>query len=132
MKKHEKILKLENDYKIDRKTKNIIEDYANLLYVSVVSIIEFIHLAQKERILLDKKSHKNVFDFLEAFNIEIKYLQKEHLQVYAGLELTKEHNDPNDRVIVSQAICENIPLISSDQKLAAYTKYGLDLIFNKI
>lgn len=118
----------ESDHKLDRNVRNIILDPANLLYVSNISIIEFIHLMQKGRITL----HKDVFEFLKSFGIEIKYLQKEHLQVYSNLELTKDHNDPNDRVIVSQAICEHITLISSDRKLNEYVKYGLDLIFNRI
>ncbi len=122
----------ESDYKLDKNVKYILNDYSNSFYVSVVSIFELIHLIQKGRVALQKKFNQNVFDFLKSFEIEIKYLRKEHLQVYSNLELSKDHNDPNDRVIVSQAICEKIPLISSDRKLEIYSKNGLDLIFNKI
>ncbi len=122
----------ESDYKLDNDVKSILNDYSNSFYVSVVSILELIHLIQKGKIFRHNNFNANVFDFVNAFGLEVKYLQKEHLQVYSGLELTKEHNDPNDRIIVSQAICENIPLISSDRKLKAYTQYGLDLIFNNI
>ncbi len=40
----------ENESKIEKKVKNIIEDCSNRLYVSDISVIEFIHLMQKGRI----------------------------------------------------------------------------------
>ena len=45
--------------------------------------------------------------------------------------MVEGHNDPNDRLIISQAITEKIPLISSDTKFPKYVKFGLDLIPNR-
>ena len=65
------------------------------------------------------------------FGFHVKYVSKEHLCTLACLELVENHNDPNDRLIISQAITEKMPLISSDTKFPKYVKHGLDLIYNR-
>jgi PIN domain nuclease of toxin-antitoxin system len=60
----------------------------------------------------------------------IKYVKKEHLKTLVNLPIVSNHNDPNDRLIISQAITEKIPLISSDTTFPLYRKHGLDLIEN--
>ena len=64
--------------------------------------------------------------------IKILPLKKEHLKTYARLEINEDqdHNDPSDHIIISHAITERIPLISSDTRFPFYTKQGLDLIYN--
>ena len=41
------------------------------------------------------------------------------------------HNDPSDHIIISHAITERLPLISSDRRFEFYRKQGLDFVFNK-
>jgi PIN domain nuclease of toxin-antitoxin system len=47
------------------------------------------------------------------------------------LDLVEGHNDPSDRLIISQALTERMTLISSDTKFPKYRKQGLDLIANR-
>lgn len=49
---------------------------------------------------------------------------------YSRLQLNEaqNHYDPSDHIIISQAITEKLPLISSDLKIPFYRKQGLDLI----
>ncbi|WP_455614777.1 PIN domain-containing protein [Bacteroides congonensis] len=65
--------------------------------------------------------------------IKILPLKKEHMQTYARLEIneTQGHKDPSDHVIITHAITEHLPLISSDTRFEFYRSQGLDLIFNK-
>ena len=90
-------------------------------------------LVQTERIILEKSLRsREVFDIVEnEFELQVKYVTKEHLQTLSKLETVEGHNDPSDRLIISQAITEKIPLISSDKKFPKYTKFGLDLIPNR-
>jgi len=37
----------------------------------------------------------------------------------------------NDHLIISQAISDKIPVISSDYKFKEYIEQGLDFVFNK-
>lgn len=59
--------------------------------------------------------------------------REEHMRTYARLQLNKamDHKDPSDHVIISHAITERIPLISSDRKFDFYRNQGLDFIKNE-
>ena len=50
---------------------------------------------------------------------------------YSTLPLFDEHRDPNDRLIIAQAISDKIALVSSDRKFDMYEKYGLEFVFNR-
>jgi len=52
-------------------------------------------------------------------------------ELYAMLPMYENHRDPNDRLIIAQAMSDKISLGSSDRKFEQYTKYGLDFIFNR-
>jgi len=110
----------------------ILCDYENLIYVSSESIKEITHLFQNGKIQFQKGKKPTdfeIFDFVEnKLNMVVKYVAKEHLQTMAKLPVVSDHNDPSDRLIISQAITENMPLISSDSKFPKYQKYGLNLI----
>jgi len=121
------------DYDISNYTKNILEDYENTIYVSSESIKEFIHLVQNGKIKLHKEQNVlDVFTLIEdTLGFHVKYVSKEHLCTLANLESVENHNDPSDRLIISQAITEKMPLISSDSKFPKYRKHGLDLIYSR-
>jgi len=123
---------VEDDYIADN-VRAILEDYENIIYVSSESVKEFVHLMQNGKITPNKKLHKlEVFDLIEnTFGLNVKYVTKEHLQTLAKLALVEGHNDPSDRLIISQSLTEKMPLISSDTKFPKYRKHDLDLIVNR-
>jgi len=112
---------------------NLIDSYENQIYVSSESMKEFIHLVQNGRVVPKKEIRSlDIFDLIETtFGFEVKYVTKEHLRTFAKLDLVEGHNDPSDRLIISQALTEKIPVISSDTKFPKYRKQGLDLIINR-
>jgi len=121
------------DKYIPNDVRAILVDYENQIYVSSESIKEFIQLVQTGRVV-PKSSFRSldVFDLIEnEFGLNVKYVTKEHLRTLSKLETVEGHNDPSDRLIISQAITEKIPLISSDTKFPKYTKFGLDFIPNR-
>ena len=117
-------------YQLKKNVLQLLEDYENQIYVSSESIKEFIHLIQQNRIKLDIKKIDDIFDYIETLGYTVKYVKKEHLKTLVNLPVVKTHNDPNDRLIISQSITEKIPLISSDTAFPLYRKYGLELIEN--
>ena len=118
------------DRVFSKKVQQILEDKDNLVYVCSESIREFIHLAQLRKIT-PKRENFDIFSFVESeLGCEVKYVAKEHLRTLAKLPIIDEHKDPADRLIISQAITEKIPLISSDKQFPKYRKYGLDFIPN--
>jgi PIN domain nuclease of toxin-antitoxin system len=78
------------------------------------------------------KNPDDIIDSIEnEWNIIIKYIKKEHLLTLSALDLVKDHNDPSDRLIIAQAITENLPLISSERKFEYYRKQKLQFVYNK-
>jgi len=119
-----------NRSRLKKNVLQLLEDYDNQIYVSSESIKEFIHLFQQNRIKVNIKKAEDVFDYIEILGYTIKYIKKEHLKIFANLPVVKDHNDPNDRLIIAQSITEKITLISSDTAFPLYRKHGLDLIEN--
>jgi PIN domain nuclease of toxin-antitoxin system len=111
----------------------ILEDTDNLIYMSSVSVQEIFILLQSKKIYVKEwLLPKDVFNTIEnEFGIILNYVKKEHLLTFAKIELVTDHSDPFDRIIISQAITEQMPLISSDTKFKNYRKQKLDLIFNE-
>ena len=105
-------IRLIEDNDISDGIKTILEDYENIINVSSESIKEFVHLVQNDKIVLKKEFRLlNIFDLIEnTFGLNIKYVAKEHLNTFAKLDLVEGHNDPSDRLIISQALTEKIPL----------------------
>ena len=59
---------------------------------------------------------------------EVLDVQRPHAERQAELPFPADgHRDPFDRMLVSQAIVEGIPLLSGDGRLHAYTAWGLVL-----
>jgi PIN domain nuclease of toxin-antitoxin system len=114
---------------------NILSDYDNLFYTSSICVGELLHLYKSDNIIFKKEKTKNpkrILDALNEANIKIVMASENHLKFYAGMNISySEHNDPNDHIIISQSICDKIPVISSDKKFKLYEKQGLQFIFNK-
>ena len=65
---------------------------------------------------------------IEELYINVLYVTKEHLQELENLPSVPNHNDPNDRMIIAQAMSNRLELVSSDTKFVHYKKYGLQLV----
>ncbi|MCL2728051.1 MAG: PIN domain-containing protein [Bacteroidales bacterium] len=110
----------------------IIDDYSNFFYVSSVAVKELIHACKTGNIReVNAKSVNELFDDIEKLGIEIVPMNKRHLLQYAALEAVEGHKDPNDHIIIAQAISDKIPIISSDRMFKAYTSQGLGFVFNR-
>ncbi len=103
-------------------------DYSNVLFTSTVCVQELIHLCQTGKI---KQEADNVVSDLDNAGINIEQVTEKHLKSFAGLPLYDDHRDPNDRLIIAQAIADRVPLVSSDRKFSLYERYGLDFIYNE-
>ncbi len=122
------------DY-LDRNVTAIVQDVSNSLCISVESVRELIVWYRNKSIA--RKQWKTCADLVNSieseFNIKILPLKKEHMETYSKLTINEMegHKDPSDHVIISHALTERLPLISSDRRFPFYVKQGLDLIFNE-
>jgi len=125
-------LLIDND-NISKDVFEIINDYDNIFYISTVVAKEIVHLHKRGVIKESRfKTSKDVLKAIERTGIIIKPLNECHIQKYAEINIPVEkHNDPNDHVIIAQAIAERIPVISSDRKFELYASQGLKFIYNQ-
>lgn len=113
----------------------VLSDYGNTLLSSSVCVHELLHLYQIGKIPFKKGVNaprpSEVLGWLDDMGIEVVLADKRHLQCYSELEIYDDHRDPNDRLIIAQAIADRIPLVSSDGKFSRYRRCGLDFIYNE-
>ena len=120
---------------LSRDVKAILEEPDTILNMSVESVRELIVGYRNKK--LCSKRWKSVEEMVKAiedeFYIKVLPLKKEHMMVYARMDINEAqgHKDPSDHVIIAHAITERLPLISSDTRFAFYRSQGLDLIFNE-
>ena len=120
---------------LSRDVKAILEDYDNSFYVSAETVRELVVAFNNGGLVSKywKTAKEMVRSIRETFFIYILPIGEEHMSTYAQLELNlaEDHKDPSDHVIISHAITNGMPLISSDHKFKFYQKQGLELIFNE-
>ena len=63
---------------------------------------------------------------MKKYKIELLQLTIEHIQKLLKLEY--HHRDPFDRIIISQAISENLVIITKDEN---FPKYDVKLFWNR-
>ncbi|HPO63328.1 MAG TPA: type II toxin-antitoxin system VapC family toxin [Candidatus Kapabacteria bacterium] len=120
---HSYIWYVEDDKQLSRNALNIIDNPDNELYLSIVSIWEITIKSSLNKLNL-KQSISNIYDELNKLNIEILSLEKKNFEILYNLEFF--HRDPFDRMIISQAITENLPIISKD---IAFNNYKIERIW---
>jgi PIN domain nuclease of toxin-antitoxin system len=128
---------LYNRDELSLEVSELLFDYANILFTSSICVQELIHLTQigKVQKVVNGK-HKpidpiTVINTISDAGIDIVPIEKRHLSQLASLPLNDDHRDPNDRLIIAQAISDRTALISSDHQFSQYKKYGLDFIMNE-
>lgn len=113
----------------------IIKEPETILYISAESVRELIVGYRNKGLCSGQWNsvEKMVAAIEKEYYVKILPLKKEHMQTYARLDINEAqgHKDPSDHVIISHAITERLPLISSDNRFEFYRNQGLDLIFNQ-
>ena len=112
----------------------LLTDYENILYTSSVCVQEMIHLCEIGKIgndKYDKYEAGEILQWLKENDIRIVPVEERHLEKYAEMPMHEEHRDPNDRMIIAQAIVDKVPVISSDCKFGQYAEEGLEFVQNE-
>ncbi|GHT50440.1 twitching motility protein PilT [Bacteroidia bacterium] len=116
---------------LERDIREILDDYNNLLYISTVSVQEMVFLKKRNRVKLPWKKPEDTLTAMDSMNLQLLPVKREHLETFARLTIPESHYDPNDHVIISQAITEKMRLVSSDRQFENYTSQKLRLLFNQ-
>ena len=108
----------QDDPRLSRQAKSMIEDPGNRKRVSIATCWEIaikvalkkLHLGEPSRPYLQRLIAQNHFDLLP--------ITLEHATAVEGLPL--HHRDPFDRLLIARAIIEKRPILSADVAFDAY------------
>ncbi len=114
----------END-QLNSEIVNLLEDCDNTLYFSMISLWEISIKMNIGKLKLDA-SFSNLLTFLKEFNINILPITILDIEYYLNLPLY--HRDPFDRILVAQAINNQLILISCD---VAFDNYSIERLGKK-
>jgi len=98
--------------------KQIIQQANNELYVSICSLWEMQIKHQLGKLELDLPLSELWQKQRDISSLQL--LQVEETHVWALDKLPHHHKDPFDRLLIAQAVCENIPFMSADVIMDQY------------
>jgi len=107
--------------RLSRRVAQRLEDSANELWLSPISIWETLLLAQRGRIQLDVATTHWIEVVLRDFPVRDATLTREVAIVSREVDL--RHQDPADRFIAASAIVYELILVTADERLLRAKKY---------
>ncbi|MBI4945036.1 MAG: type II toxin-antitoxin system VapC family toxin [Bacteroidetes bacterium] len=113
------------DPKLPVRTKQIIESIENRCFVSIATYWEIAIKHSLGRLDLNSDL-KNIFQIIENTGFELLPITLNQILTNAGLEY--HHHDPFDRIIIAQAMYENLMIVSKDEQ---FKSYNISLIWEK-
>ncbi|MDZ7956591.1 MAG: type II toxin-antitoxin system VapC family toxin [Aulosira sp. DedQUE10] len=99
--------------------KALIEDEYNEKWLSIISVWEMAIKCSIGKLTFNLPLQTFVEQQIQQNSIDLLSIQMRHLAIVATLPL--HHRDPFDRLLIAQAIAEEIPIISADVAFDAYS-----------
>ncbi len=106
-----------DDKRLSHKARRLIESTQNKIIVSAASFWEIAIKQTLGRIKIDVAELEEAITIDDFEPLPIKLL---HTVEVAGLPL--HHNDPFDRMLIAQCLCETAHLLTHDEALSSYGK----------
>lgn len=115
---------ISKDNRLSDKSIQIISDADNEIYLSVASAWEISIKTRLKKLSLPKSPEKFIPQQAEQNHFTVLPIQMKHaLGVY---KLGKHHEDPFDRLLISQSLIEKMPIISID---SIFQKYRVKVLW---
>lgn len=106
------------DPRLSATARALLKDPDAEIFLSVASLWEIAVKVNIGKLTLDDDFKPFVTNQMIAYRIDRLDVTIEHLSTLIALPL--HHRDPFDRLIIAQAVAENLPIISVDVKFDAY------------
>jgi len=108
--------------RLSRKARTVMRDPANQREVSVISLAEIAMKNAAGKLNLSRE------DAMEALSrLQVSMLPYAEAQVFELMTLPVHHRDPFDRMLIAQALAEDVPVITCDKEFRKYK--GLEVIW---
>jgi len=118
------LLSMESLQKINHEARRILEASENDLFLSAASSWEISIKWNIGKLKLPEPSSLYIPKLLSAKGI--RALQITHLHALSAGELPRHHGDPFDRMLIAQAVVEDLVLMTTDRE---FQKYKLALLW---
>jgi PIN domain nuclease of toxin-antitoxin system len=105
-------------HKLSSSARSLFADTANQLFLSVASLWEIAIKVNLGRLTLTRPFDEFVQDATTAVGISIIPIEVQHVSRLEKLE--HHHRDPFDRMLVVQALTEQLTILSADEALDRY------------
>ena len=115
--------------KISKKTFQILEDENNTVYISSMSFWEIAIKVQSKKLELHGINVLQIPHIAKQLNFTILDPQTYDYVSISQIPLKENHHDPFDRMLIQQAIRNDLVLISKDEKFHQYEENGLQLMW---
>jgi PIN domain nuclease of toxin-antitoxin system len=117
---------MKNDPRLGKISRTLLRSGANTMWVSSASIWEISIKASLNRLSVPAAFAEFAASDLDRGGFRRLTITFEH--ALAVRDLTLHHGDPFDRMLVAQAKCENLALLTADSSLAGYGIHTVDAL----
>jgi PIN domain nuclease of toxin-antitoxin system len=108
--------------RLSRKARTVMRDPANQRELSVISLAEIAMKNAAGKLNLSRE------DAMEALSrLQVSMLPYAEAQVFELMTLSVHHRDPFDRMLIAQALAEDVPVMTCDKEFRKYK--GLEVIW---
>jgi PIN domain nuclease of toxin-antitoxin system len=111
---------IEGSVQLSATARKLIDDLANQSFVSVASVWEIAIKVSTGKLILHQPFEEFIPNQLTNNGFELLNIELGHTNLIATLPF--HHRDPFDRMLIAQALHEQMPIIGSD---AAFDAYGV-------
>jgi PIN domain nuclease of toxin-antitoxin system len=109
---------IQGDPQLSNRARDIITTDTNQLYLSVASLWEITIKLNIGKLTIGHTIDE-IYKLLKQLNIEVLPIVQSDLEQYLTLPL--HHRDPFDRLLIAQAIAQELTLVSADNAFGAYS-----------
>lgn len=106
------------DTSLSARARSLIEDDRNEVFLSVASLWEIAIKVSLGKLRLEQSFDLLIPQQLSSNHIELCAITVQNASVVASLPF--HHRDPFDRLLIAQALVEQLPVISHDSAFDAY------------
>ena len=104
------------DRHLSRRQRRILEDPSNELVLSLATTWEI--ALKVDRLGLTDRFEPLIHAAIRDLSLTVLGITLRHI-IYSG-SLPWHHRDPFDRILISQALLEDLPILTQDRKIAQY------------
>jgi PIN domain nuclease of toxin-antitoxin system len=115
---------INDDSKLSQKARSLLTSEANILFVSTASLWEMAIKISLGKLTVGGVFEGFVTEQLSLNGMEILPINLPDLNIITTMPF--HHRDPFDRLLIAQAIVEEIPIVSADE---AFDTYGIERLW---